>query len=147
MRLVGRSVVQQPAVLRHDHILVLRCLALLPLLCPFLYRLPSRTFLSRIPVRPCLSLSFFLSSLSPVLRSPVSRSTRNTVYIHTRVRRSFHPLAAIRARLASKVDDIACVYTLALRNFGETFSSSSRHFHCAGIRTMNKLACVIIAPT
>lgn len=35
--------------------------------------------------------------------------------------------------------------TRACANFGEALSS--RHFRCAGIRTMNELACVVIAPT
>lgn len=130
VRLAGRSVVRQPAILRHDRILVPRCLAPLPFLSP----LPlsssfcaARAFFSGTRVLvPSHDQALFYSLLG------VFRSTRNNSAIHTRY-----------TRLSTKVDYIALVR--ALRTSGK--HSRPRHFRCAGIRTMNELACVVIAPT
>lgn len=142
MRLAGRClVVRQPAILRHDRILV-------PLSRRFLFLpvlRPSCTFffsnLSSLSRTAChsrardslrLSLSLLLAPLA------VSRSTRNAA-IYTHVTRS----STAPPRSAREVDD-SCTRAHAT-NFGEALSS--RHFRCTGIPTMNELACVVIAPT
>lgn len=87
VRLAGRSVVRQPAILRHDRILVPRCLAPLP-------------FLSPLPLYPFLRLSVprARSSLEPVCSFPLTIKLSSTLYsafsvphettlLHTRVTR------------------------------------------------------------
>ena len=90
------------------------CLPYVPLLNPCVFASLS------------LSLSLFSSLLfSSLFCSPfaVSRSTRNTTSIHTRCT-LFSPTGSDSRDSLQKVDDIARVHTLALRNFGETLSSS-----------------------
>lgn len=129
VRLAGRSVVRQPAILRHDRILVPRCLAPLPFLSP----LPlSSSF--------CAARAFFSGTRVLVPshdQSSLLLSTRRFPF-HTKQLCYTHALhaALYKSRLYR---------TRACANFGEALSS--RHFRCAGIRTMNELACVVIAPT
>ena len=124
------------------------CSSMLPLLSPLPLSLPFAT--PCVPLsNPCppspLSLSLSLS-LSSVLRSLVSRSTRNTVYIHTRYT-LFSPTASdSRDSLRKSTISRACKRS-RFGTSGKRSCRPPRHFRCAGIRTMNELACVIIAPT